>query len=261
MNSLLNAARTSASSSAPASRSFHTSLRAQFPRRKVGIPAPPILAKTGVFLDEDPDINERIPYEEREGQGSSSAGHLLLQQQRHMLKYMRLIEHDMPKLVRFREDFTPPSKDRPLVVRTIDYNGEEHPATAKRTVVVAVSDLPLKGAQERHTFKLLAGPRWSPTPPTDAGISPEESQSEDGFIKISCEDFPQPGMNLKWISDVLDRLVLEANSEKVSKKYAHIPLDTRHIEARNRKHKNNYNSASLRDFPSSWLPPSENVHQ
>ena len=100
MNSLLNAARTSASSSAPASRSFHTSLRARFPRRKVGIPAPPILAKTGVFLDEDPDINERIPYEEREGQGSSSAGHLLLQQQRHMLKYMRLIEHEMPKLVR-----------------------------------------------------------------------------------------------------------------------------------------------------------------
>ena len=74
-----------------------------------------------------------------------------------------------------------------------------------------MSDLPLKGAQERHTFKLLAGPRWSPIPPTDAGISPEESQSEDGFIKISCEDFPQPGMNLKWISDVLDRLVLEAN--------------------------------------------------
>ena len=74
-----------------------------------------------------------------------------------------------------------------------------------------MSDLPLKGAQERHTFKLLAGPRWFPTPPTDAGISPEESQSEDGFIKISCEDFPKGPMNLKWASDTLDRLLAAAN--------------------------------------------------
>ena len=100
MNTLVNVARACATSSSPARRTFHSSVLLQFPRRKVSQPAPPILAKTGVFLDEDPDIEQQIPFEEREGHGSSSAGHLLLEQQRHMLQYMRLIEHDMPKLVR-----------------------------------------------------------------------------------------------------------------------------------------------------------------
>ena len=81
-------------------RRVHTSPVVSYPRqRSVGIPAPPILAKTGQFLDIDEDIEEKIPFEERSGHGSSSMGHILLRQQRHMLKYMRLIEHDMPKLV------------------------------------------------------------------------------------------------------------------------------------------------------------------
>lgn len=77
--------------------------------------------------------------------------------------------------------------------------------------MVAVARLPLKGPNARHAFKLLAGPRWSPSPPPDSGIGPNEGKGSDGYIKISCEDFPQPGMNLKWISDALDRLIDEAN--------------------------------------------------
>ncbi|KAI5124681.1 hypothetical protein M0805_004289 [Coniferiporia weirii] len=170
---------------------------------------------------------------------------------------MRLIEHDMPKLVRFREPFTPPSPETPLVVRTIDYSGEEHPATAKRTVVVPVGRLPLQGSKARHTFKLLAGPRWSPAPPPDSGIGSMEAGNEDGYVKISCEDFPQPGMNLKWISDVLDRLIVEANAN--SKQFANTPLDMRHVEARKRKAKRGENHGAprptIRDFPQAWLPP------
>ena len=96
-------------------------------------------------------------------------------------------------------------------MRTISYGGEQHPATAKRVVVVPVSRLPLRSPEARHALKLLAGQRWSPSPPKDSGLSPSESNDTDGYIKISCEDFPQPGMNLKWISDALDRLVGEAN--------------------------------------------------
>lgn len=111
----------------------------------------------------------------------------------------------------FRESFVPPAHENALIVRTIDYAGEEHPATAKRVVVVPVARLPLKTPEARHTFKLLAGQRWSPTPPKNAGLGTSESNDPDGYIQISCEDFPQPGMNLKWISDVLDRLIEEAN--------------------------------------------------
>lgn len=81
----------------------------------------------------------------------------------------------------------------------------------KRTVVVPVARLPLKDEHAIHTFKLLAGVRWSPEPPKDAGIGPDETGREHGYLKISCEDFPKGPMNLKWISDTLDRLIAESN--------------------------------------------------
>jgi small subunit ribosomal protein S35 len=97
-----------------------------------------------------------------------------------------------------------------LVVRSLDYAGEEHPVTAKRVIVVSVDQLPLRDAKAVHKIKLLAGPRWSPNPPANAGVSGLEIW-QNGFIKISCEDFPKSAMNLKWASDALDRLIAEAN--------------------------------------------------
>ena len=111
----------------------------------------------------------------------------------------------------YRKLFVPPNSSNPLVVRSISYGGEEHPATAKRTIVVPVAKLPLKTEQAIHKFKVLAGVRWSPDVPKDAGISLTEGGSEHGFFKISVEDFPKAAMNLKWASDTLDRLLTEAN--------------------------------------------------
>jgi hypothetical protein len=62
-----------------------------------------------------------------------------------------------------------------------------------------------------HKFKVLAGVRWTPDPPKDAGVGLNENGREHGYIKISCEDFPEPAQNLKWASDVIDRLIEEAN--------------------------------------------------
>lgn len=99
------------------------------------------------------------------------------------------------------------------MVRAISYSGEEHPATKKRVIVVAVSLLPLQSSQAIHKLKLLAGPRWSDKPPRDSGIGIEEDKriGEHGYIKISCEEFPESAMNLKWGSDILDNLLKEAN--------------------------------------------------
>jgi small subunit ribosomal protein S35 len=88
--------------------------------------------------------------------------------------------------------------------------GEHHPAAAKQVIVAPVARLPLQDAEAIHKFKLLAGVNWSEKPPRDAGIGPEES-GEHGYIKISTETFPEQAMNLKWGSDVLDRLIEEAN--------------------------------------------------
>lgn len=83
--------------------------------------------------------------------------------------------------------------------------------TVKRVVVVPVALLPLKDDAARHSLKLIAGTRWTPTPPRDSGIGSDEPGGEHGYVKISCEDFPRPAMNLKWASDALDRLVEKAN--------------------------------------------------
>ena len=90
------------------------------------------------------------------------------------------------------------------------YQGESHPAAFKRIIVVPVDQLPLSGEQAIHKIKLLAGPRWTPNPPIDAGVGRDE-EWKNGFIKISCEAFPKASMNLKWASDTLDKLVDEAN--------------------------------------------------
>lgn len=97
-----------------------------------------------------------------------------------------------------------------MIVRSIDYAGEPRPVTVKRVIVVNVDDLPLRDEVAIHRIKVLAGPRWTPSPPADSGVS-ELTVWNHGFVKISCEDFPKPAMNLKWATDTLDRLIAEAN--------------------------------------------------
>ncbi|KAK0464908.1 mitochondrial ribosomal subunit protein-domain-containing protein [Desarmillaria tabescens] len=204
------------------------------------------------------DLLEDILEDPYDGDDTVSAGHMMLQQQRETLHYLRLIEHEMPKLVAYRKPFIPPTSATPLVVRSLGYGGEPHPATNKRVVVVAVDDLPLKDEAAIHRIKVLAGPRWAPRPPLDGGISNLDNWG-NGYIKISCENFPRPEMNLSWASDTLDRLIQEANERINSTMY---PLDLRHIFARARKAKKGehlrgriYSRPTIHDFPKEWLPP------
>lgn len=113
--------------------------------------------------------------------------------------------------VAFRTPFVPPSKKAPIVVRSVDYGEDAHPGKVKRVLVVPLSHLALKNEHAIHKAKLVAGVRWSPEPPRDSGVGDSEEGREHGYIKIACEDFPEAEMNLKWASDVLDRLVEEAN--------------------------------------------------
>ncbi|KAJ6519731.1 mitochondrial ribosomal subunit protein-domain-containing protein [Mycena sanguinolenta] len=209
--------------------------------------------------DEDLEYYQDILEAEYEDDDTAALGHLIFQEQRQVLYYLRLIEHEMPKLVAYRKPFEPPpSRDAPLVVRSMDYGGEEHPATAKRVVVAAVDDLPLKNKDAIHRIKILAGPRWTPNPPTDGGISGLD-EWKNGFIKISCEDLPEPAMNLKWASDTMDRLVAHANNPKHDLK--DVPVDLRHVYAKARKAKKGEHTRSrvfarpsILDFPLEWIP-------
>ncbi|KAH7883502.1 mitochondrial ribosomal subunit protein-domain-containing protein [Phlebopus sp. FC_14] len=194
------------------------------------------------------------------GDDIPSGGHLFLHQQRQVAYYLRLIENELPQLVAFRKPFVPPTENTPLVVRSVDYAGEEHPLSSKRSVVIPVAHLRLRNNTAIHKLKLLAGVRWTTEPPKNAGLRQDGEEGEHGYIKISCEDFPRPEMNLGWISDTIDKLVVKANEENVEP-YDHLPLDTRHIEAKVKKAKKGNHARgrngprpSLRDFPEGWLP-------
>ena len=223
-------------SSLSRSRYFHSSICIRARRQKNSQVALPQEQLKGIDNSvhtpfKDGDVREAFSMAKDDGGiDATSAGHLLLRRDRQVLHYLRLIENEFPELVsasnlswyashsfiqlsfdlEFRKPFTPPT-NQPLIVRSIDYAGEKHPATTKRTVVVAVGQLPLKNADAIHKFKILAGVRWTPHPPKDGGVGPRETGREHGYIKISCEDFPQSAQNLKWISDVIDKLIAEAN--------------------------------------------------
>ncbi|KAK7064302.1 carbon-nitrogen hydrolase [Favolaschia claudopus] len=209
--------------------------------------------------DEDIEYYQDILEADFDDDDTASAGHLMLRHHRQVLYYLRLIEHEMPKLVAYRKPFDPPpSRKAPLVVRSVDYAGEEHPVTAKRAIVAAVDELPLKNRDAIHRIKILAGPRWTPHPPTDGGIS-GLAEWKNGYIKIACEDFPQPAMNLKWASDTMDRLVAHANNPQHNLK--DIPVDLRHVYAKARKAKKGEHTRSrvfarpsIIDFPLEWIP-------
>ena len=98
----------------------------------------------------------------------------------------------------------PPSPSSPL---------KKHACAAciAASATPAVAYLPLRDATAIHKCKVLAGVRWSSEPPKDGGFRYKEAGGEHGYIKIACEDFKEPAMNLKWASDALDRLVAEAN--------------------------------------------------
>jgi len=201
--------------------------------------------------DEEDDEYDLDTMPEFEADDSTSYGHMLIHEQKRVLKYLRLIERDGPALRQLRMKYEPPTAATPLIVRAVSYSGEQHPVLAKRVVVSAISQLPLQTPEAIHKFKLMAGPRWCEEPPRDSGIGQKEHEEvgKHGYIKVSCEDFPDAQMNLKWISDVINNLIQESNES--SETFKDIPLDTRHLRA---KLKKNPSYATFKDFPKEWLP-------
>ncbi|KAG8902884.1 hypothetical protein FRB99_003988 [Tulasnella sp. 403] len=207
---------------------------------------------------------ESIP--EFDGDDATGAGHVLLRLQREYLEVFRKIEEEVPQLMAFRQPFVPPPSENYIVHRTLWYGGEGHPVERKAAIVVPVSRLPLTESWALHKFKLIAGPRWTTECPKDAGFSRDEIRElgKQGWVKISCEDMPERAMNLKWCSDVLDRMVKES-TDPAKDKFQDVPVDTRHIRSRERKqrlgkhHARRADRPTLRDFPKEWLPPTPEV--
>jgi len=120
--------------------------------------------------------------------------------------------------------FEAPTTAQPLRFRYTTYMGETHPASRKVVLTFSPSSLPdLTPVQTSKLIKLL-GVRYNPSTTT---------------AKMSCELFPTPAQNKRYLGDLIGKLLVEARDGKDT--FEDVPYDFRH-----HKPKKNY------IFPEAW---------
>jgi small subunit ribosomal protein S35 len=120
--------------------------------------------------------------------------------------------------------FQPPNPTTHYLRLTSFHNTSEpnDPLSAKKVIRVPISRLPLPSPDAVKRFKLIAGPRWVPPP----GVLPDGTlpdsvkkdlgeDEKEGYFVMSEEGWKEGRMNRKWLSDVLDKLVDEANVSRI----------------------------------------------
>ena len=101
----------------------------------------------------------------------------------------------LPCSLGYAQPFEPPTKSQILRFRYTTYMGDKHPAEPKVVMEFTVADLNLSPVPSRKLIKLV-GPRYNPA---------------KGLVKLSCEMFETQAQNKRYLSDLLDKLLAEAN--------------------------------------------------
>jgi small subunit ribosomal protein S35 len=139
--------------------------------------------------------------------------YMSLNHMRELRTYYRKIMYEMPQFssmsflcvlltLEFHRTFRPPTKFEVLRFRYTSYLGEKHPAAKKVVLTVHLkklreslqTDNRFDDAWE-HKFKLLCGTRYNP---------------DTDLVHMSCEQYPYPAQNKRWLSDKLDEMVQAA---------------------------------------------------
>ena len=152
--------------------------------------------------------------------------------------YHRIAAYELPLLVKYRQEYKPvDTEENPITYKYTTYLGEEHPNSKKVVLSCHTSKLGLNEKQ-LHKFRLLARTRYN---------------YETDEFKMSCERFNQPLQNGRYLHDVLQRLINEAK-DLSRETFEDIPLDKRHIVARNLRKKKGIKSFK---FPEEWKRPQD----
>ncbi|KAL8675388.1 MAG: hypothetical protein Q9168_000219 [Polycauliona sp. 1 TL-2023] len=151
--------------------------------------------------------------EDFEGDDITSIAHGELEQHREIREYARIAAWEMPMLT-----------NKPLRFRYTTYMGETHPAAKKVVLEFCTRDLP--GLSETQRIKLvkLIGVRYNP---------------ENDLVKMSCEMFETQAQNKRYLGDLVDTLMAEAQDG--SDLFEDVPLDFRHHKPKPRY-----------EFPDKW---------
>lgn len=151
----------------------------------------------------------------------------------------RVTAYEMPHLVKYRQEYTPP-KNQPISFKYTKYMGEEDLPANRRVVMTAKSsELGLSG-KSLHTLRLLAGVRY-------------DYRTDE--IKMASERFPERFQNTRYLADTLKKLITEAKEN--ADKFEDIPLDKRHIYSKERKRKNKIDDVKQLKFPQEWNRPED----
>ncbi|KAF3213323.1 37S ribosomal protein S24, mitochondrial [Orbilia oligospora] len=140
----------------------------------------------------------------------SSMAHDDLEEHREARKYARLAVYDMPRLSRFVKPFKVPTAAEVLRFRYTTHMGVSHPTDNKVVMECCPEDLGLTRVQTDKLIK-LCGARYNPT---------------TKLLKFSCEMFEHQHQNKRWLSELVDKLIIEAKDDTDT--FEDVPFDFRH---------------------------------
>lgn len=95
--------------------------------------------------------------------------------------------------------------------------GESHPAARKVVVQFCTRDIASLTEPQRIKLIKLVGVRYNP---------------DTDVVKMSCEKFENPAQNKRYLGDMVDKLVKEAQKEEDM--FEDVPLDFRHHKPKRR---------------------------
>ncbi|KAL8732182.1 MAG: hypothetical protein Q9166_002929 [cf. Caloplaca sp. 2 TL-2023] len=162
--------------------------------------------------------------EDFEGDDITSTAHGELEQHREIREYARIAAWEMPMLSKLAKPFVPPPQNKPLRFRYTTYMGETHPAAKKVVLEFCTRDLPDLTEAQRIKLVKLVGVRYNP---------------ETDLVKMSCEMFENQAQNKRYLGDLVDTLMAEAQDS--SDMFEDVPLDFRH-----------HRSNPKFEFPEKW---------
>jgi small subunit ribosomal protein S35 len=111
--------------------------------------------------------------------------------------------------------------------------GEAHPAAKKIVVQFCTRDLRSLTEPQRIKLIKLVGVRYNP---------------DTDVVKISCEKFEEPAQNKRYLGDLVEKLIKEAQNEEDM--FEDVPLDFRHHKPKRRL-----------VYPEGWKLKEENVRR
>ncbi|KAI9597269.1 mitochondrial ribosomal subunit protein-domain-containing protein [Syncephalis fuscata] len=201
-----------------ATRFLSTTVAVAMPRKRIA------------QIESDYDIDN---LEEFQFDDHTTFGHHFLHQVREVRGYLRRVKYELPALKEHATPYKPPTDQQILRFQTITHIGEDHPLDKKIVLTVQLNDLcrvAELNEDHRHKLLLLCGTRYN---------------ARTGVITFASERFPNRAQNKRYLSDLLDQLIVEAKDEKDL--FKDIPLSA----VTNARHQP---KPDLK-FPLEWLRP------